>query len=280
MSDSIISNDAVNVRCELAADQVLPGFSKVVRDGVAMVVHEDCRVRNVAQYADVPYRKAGLIQLLTMDDFVKMVKARNTGNTAIFVNRGVARAIFNIDGWQDDVACFEVKLTPEWNEWTQMDGRPFSQEKFCDFLEDHQKEIVKPCGAELLEMVADFRQMTRVEYGSSYRRSDGQIGIEYKEKKEGAGGRDMALPSEFVMHLPVVKGAEALTTYEVKARLRVRVDADTHKLMLQYQLVRPDIPVDNAIKDLVQYLQQVVSEDVPVFAGGVGKSVLQAISEL
>lgn len=276
-----MKNDgAVQARYDVPGAMMLPGMSKEVRDGVAMVVHEDCRVRNVAQYADVPYRKAGLIQLLTMDDFVKMVKARMTGNTAIFVNRGEARAIFNIDGWQDDVASFEVKLTPEWNEWTQWDGKSLSQGNFCDFLEDHQKEIVKPCGAELLEMVANFRQMTRVEYGSSYRRSDGQIGIEYKEKKEGAGGRDMALPSEFVMHLPVVKGAEALTMYEVKARLRVRVDADTHKLILQYQLVRPDIPVDNAIKDLVQHLQQVVSEDVTVFAGGVRRSVLQAISEL
>lgn len=279
MSDDI-TNNAVNVRCQLGDETVLPGFSKEVFSGVAAVVHDSCHVANIAKYANAPYRKAGLVNMLTMDNFVEMVRSRKTGQTSIFVRGSEARAIHNMDGWQDDATVFLLQFTPEWKVWKEMNEVTLGQNSFCDFLEDHLKEIVKPCGAELLEMVSNFRQLTRVEYGSSYRRSDGQIGLEYKERKEGAGGRDMALPSEFVMHLPVVRGAEALTTYEVKARLRVRVDKESHKLMLSYQLVRPDIPEDNAITDIVQHLQQAVGDDVPVFAGHVVRTTLEAISHL
>lgn len=255
----------VNARYELPAELMLPGVSKEVRRDVAMVVHDCCHVENVARYADKPYRQAGAVSFLKLEDFQRGVDGKNC-NAVVFVSRREVKAVFNMDGWQDDTARFPLEYTPEWDAWDGNDGDWFKQEAFCDFLEDHLKEIVEPCGSELLELVSNFRQMTRVEYGSSYRGSDGQIMLEYKERKEGAGGRDMALPAEFVLHLPVIKGAEAMTTYEVKARLRVRVDESTHKLALQYKLVRPDVPKDNAISDLVEHLRKALP-GCSVFAG-------------
>lgn len=254
-NNTIQNNGAVNARYEVPDELMLPGMSKEVRPEVALVVHDDCHVANVARYADAPYRKAGTVKLLTLGDFKKVVEGQCCPSV-VFVSRDNVVAVFNMDGWQDDTARFPLAYTPEWTDWNGMNGCNFKQDAFCDFLEDHMKEIVQPCGAELLEMVANFRQMTRVEYGSSYRGSDGQIMLEYKENKQGAGGRDMALPAEFVLHLPVIKGAEAITTYEVKARLRVRVDNETHKLSLQYRLVRPDVPQDNAISDMVEHLRK------------------------
>ena len=253
-NNTIQNNGAVNARYDVPGAMMLPGMSKEVRPEVALVVHDDCHVANVARYANVPYRNAGTVCLLTLADFKKLVEGQCCPSM-VFVSRDNVVAVFNMEGWQDDTARFPLVYTPEWNDWKHGDGRSFKQEDFCDFLEDHMKEIVEPCGAELLDMVANFRQLTRVEYGSSYRGADGQIVLEYKENKAGAGGRDMALPAEFVLHLPVIKGAEVITTYEVKARLRVRVDNDTHKLTLQYKLVRPDIPQDNAISDLVEHLR-------------------------
>lgn len=253
-NNTIQNNGAVNARYEVPDELMLPGMSKAVRPDVAAVVHDNCHVENVARFFNAPYRNAGTLCLLTLDDFKKLVEEAPFPSS-VFVSRDNVVAVFNMEGWQDDTARFPLVYTPEWNDWKHGDGRSFKQEDFCDFLEDHMKEIVQPCGAELLDMVANFRQMTRVEYGSSYRGADGQIVLEYKENKAGAGGRDMALPAEFVLHLPVIKGAELITTYEVKARLRVRVDNDTHKLTLQYKLVRPDIPQDNAIADMVEHLR-------------------------
>ncbi len=259
----------VNARYDVPDELMLPGMSQTVRKDVAILTHDNCRTLNIAKFADKPYRTCGTVRLLTLDDFKLFVQDRQ-GVPApwVFVDKECVRAVFNMDGWQDDEACFQVFCTPEWTAWTEKDQKAMGQEAFCDFLEDHLKEIVCPSGSELLEMVANFRQMTRVEYGSSYRGSDGQIMLEYKERKEGAGGKDMALPAEFVLHLPVIKGAEEMTTYEVKARLRVRVDSDTHRLTLQYMLVRPDIPQDNAIADIVQHLREALPES-RVFAGKV-----------
>lgn len=269
MSNDIVKNDgAVQARYDVPGAMMLPGMSKEVRPEVALLVHDDCHVANVARFADAPYRCCGTVKLLTLEDFKRFVSSRVSGASApmIFVYRQAVRAVFNMDGWQDDVAVFPIEYTPEWLAWTGKDERTMKQDEFCDFLEDHLKEIVQPCGSELLEMVANFRQMTRVEYGSSYRGADGQIVLEYKEDKQGAGGRDMALPSEFVLHIPVIRGAEKMTIYEVHARLRVRVDKDTHKLTLQYILVRPDVPQDNAISDMVAHLRGAMP-GIEVFAG-------------
>ena len=278
-NDKVKEAGAVETRCELGNSVVYPGFSKVVREGVSMVVHEDCRVKNVSMFADYPYRRAGRVKLLTLADFKAYVVARSQVLApTVFVDERTVCAVHNMEGWQDDCTEFKLERTPEWTEWNAQSGRWMSQESFCDFLEDHLGNVVAPCGAELLELVANFRQMTRVEYGSSYRGSDGQIMLEYKERKEGAGGRDMALPAEFMLHLPVVKGAEAMTTYELKARLRVRVQED-HKLALQYTLVRPDIPADNAISDIVEHLREALT-DAAVYAGLIPVTCMDKLSSL
>lgn len=268
--------DTVNdIKVRMPMESVLPCATTVdVRKDVAILTHEDCRVLGVARYADAPYRNAGLVSLLTLGDFRAYVLERQAAiseRPLILVNKAQVQAVFNSAGWQDDAAVFAVEFTPEWRAWNANNEHSLSQENFCDFLEDHLPEIVSPCGAELLEMVANFRQMTRVEYGSSYRGSDGQIMLEYKENKVGAGGKDMALPAEFILHLPVVRGAEQMTTYEVKARLRVRVDSDSHRLTLQYTLVRPDVPRDNAIADIAGHLREVLP-DARVYAGAIVKS--------
>ncbi len=265
-NESNTMSGAENARYEVLEELVLPGMSQTVREDVAILTHDNCRTLNIAKFADKPYRMCGTVRLLTLDDFKLFIQDRQEVPAPwVFVDKACVRAVFNMDGWQDDEACFQVFCTPEWSAWTDKDQKAMGQEAFCDFLEDHLKEIVCPSGSELLEMVANFRQMTRVEYGSSYRGSDGQIML---ERKEGAGGKDMALPADFVLHLPVIKGAEEMTTCEVRARLRVRVDCDTHRLTLQYMLVRPDIPQDNAIADIVQHLREALPGS-RVFAGKV-----------
>lgn len=273
-----ITESAMQARYDVPEELVMPGMSVPVRKDVAVLSHENCKVFRVSQFADKPYRSCGAVSLLTLEDFKAFVQGRSdVPGPSVFVTRQDVVAYFNMDGWRDDTASFALERTPEWKSWKEGDGRSMRQDAFCDFLEDHQKEIVSPRGAELLEMVANFRQLTRVEYGSSYRGADGQVMLEYKERKEGAGGRELALPAEFVLHLPVIRGAEEMTTYELRARLRVRVDEDSKRLTLQYQLVRPDIPEDNAVTDIVEHLRGALPE-ADVFAGSITKVPMTILS--
>lgn len=271
---------AVVMQGDMSANLLTPGMSFEAVPGRALVVHGDCRVKDISRYADMPYRHAGEVQLLRLDTFVEFVLWRldTWGHKVVYVNQRYARAVFNNGSWGDDFADFDFEHTPDWREWKGKDRCWMSQESFCDFLEDQQGVIKVPTGVELLDLVANFRQKQSVEFGRSYRGADGQVCVSYQEKNTGAN-RDLALPAEFVLHLPVLKGAERMTTYEVRARLKVRVDKENHTLALRYELIRPDVPVDNAVKDVADYLREKLV-DVPVYEGMVVKSVRDALCRL
>lgn len=258
-----------NVIMQNEGSLLTPGISQVAVAGRSILTHEECKLVDIALHADKPYRKAGRVRVLTLDSLLRLVRDRvdqeDTDGLVLYVNENKVTAVLNRNSWQDDTVEFAMNRTAEWQDWLKLDGSWMSQERFCDFLEDQEAVIAEPCGTDLLRLVSDFRQRTRVTYGSSYRGRDGQISLSYCEEKTGAN-KEMELPEMFLLHLPVIKGAEALTTYGVKARLRVRVDKETHELRLQYNLVKPNVPVDNAVSDMAEHLRTELFE-VPVFEG-------------
>ncbi len=274
------NDNSVVMKGEMSDNLLTPGMTHEVVPGRAAVIHDACSVKDIARFADVPYRHAGVVRLLRLDTFINYVKQKATGDVSpvVFVNDVGAKAVFNAPGWGDDVAEFYLNRSAEWQVWMGEDRCWMSQEDFCDFLEDQQAVIKVPTGVELLDLVANFRQKQQVEFGRSYRGADGQVCVSYQEKTTGAT-RDMALPAEFKLHLPVIKGAENMTTYEVRARLKVRVDKENHKLALRYELIRPDVPVDNAVRDVADCLREKLV-DVPVYEGMVVKSVRDALCRL
>lgn len=281
VTDKLVQAEAcVEMQGSTSMNLLTPGMTVAVVDGRTVVMHEDCKVVDISRYAEKPYRHAGLVLLLCLDTFVQYVQDKKPadGCMEVFVGRNFARAIFNVDTWGDDFADFDFEYTPEMKEWNAKNASWMSQEDFCDFLEDQQAVIKEPCGVELLDLVANFRQKTSVEFGRSFRGSDGQVCVSYQEKNTGAT-RDMALPAEFKLHLPVLKGAERMTTYEVKARLKVRVDKENHNLKLRYELVRLDVAQDNALRDVAEYLREKLA-GVPVYEGRVCKTVRSALCHL
>ena len=267
----------VKMQGEMSDNLLTPGMTAEVVPGRAVVRHNACTVVPVFQYADAPYRPAGSVGLLRLADFVEYLKAYEgaDGKVRIFVNRLHARAVLNADTWGDDLVDFDLARTPDWHAWEAKNATWMTQEDFCDFLEDQQRVIAEPCGVELLDLVANFRQKSTAEFSRSYRGSDGQTCVSYQEKNTGAN-RDLALPAYFKLHLPVVKGAEQMTTYELKARLKVRIDKDSHRLYLRYDLVRPDVPEDNAMADIAEHLlEQLPWADV--FVGAIIKGRRQAL---
>ncbi|MBR4310727.1 MAG: DUF2303 family protein [Akkermansia sp.] len=271
------NDNSVVMKGEMSDNLLTPGMTHDVVPGRAVVIHDACSVKDIARYADMPYRRAGRVRLLRLETFIAYVKDNAAGEVSpvVFVNEVEAKAVFNAAGWGDDVAGFDLCKSAEWREWMRHNCSWLSQEEFCDFLEDQQAVIKVPTGVELLDLVANFRQKQSVEFGRSYRGADGQVCVSYQEKTTGAT-RDMALPAEFKLHLPVIKGAENMTTYEVRARLKVRVDKENHKLALRYELIRPDVPVDNAVRDIADWLRCALA-DAEVYEGSIVESVREAL---
>lgn len=268
----------VKMQGSMTANLLTPGMTAEVLPGRAAVAHEECKLVSLWRFADAPYRKAERVVLDTLEALVDYVQFRGAEGVVVMVGSCCAAAIFNAATWGDDCAEFDLEYTREVKDWTRCNEVWMSQEDFCDFLEDQQGVIKEPCGVELLDLVANFRQKSSVEFGRSFRGSDGQVCVSYQEKTTGAT-RDMALPSEFTLHLPIIRGAEKMTTYEVKARLKVRIDKDTHNLKLKYSLVRLDVPQRNAVADVAGWLRGKL-EGCRVFEGRVCVSNANRLASL
>lgn len=244
-----------------STDHVLSIRQNVTRlDNEAVVIPKDFSVVDLEKFLPYPRRVRREVRLLNMKDLLQFIDEELSSRHFVpvwFVNAGAVSCVMNYEdlspdaphGWGDSRAYFEIVRTREWLDWRENSGAYMSQEVFCDFIEDHMETIYEPSGADLLEMCRNFRKITRVEYSSSFRASDGLIGLSYKESDQGAT-KDMVIPDAIKIRVPIVLGAEDDTTYDIKARVRVRIDKETHKLRMCYDMVRPEVPDRNALRDL------------------------------
>ena len=70
-----------------------------------------------------------------------------------------------------------------------------------------------------------------------------------------------------MLRLPVYRGAEKATTFELKAFLRYRINDG--KLSFELKLHRPEVAVDLAFDELVAGFRSALEADVPVYLGSV-----------
>ncbi len=266
-------------RTGLDADIIRRAGARWVFPDRVILTPSNTELKRVDDSLPHPFRDAKRVRLLTLDalvEFVKSEQARSGNPAEWFISEKAAEAVLNYveggkPGWADSVAKFILSRSTNWKNWTQCDNTTMNQEQFCDFLEDNLCDICEPAGADVLQMVSNFRMNTQVTYQSSYRTADGQIKMIYDEEKTG-NKREMAIPSVVTLQLPVIDGAEAQTTYKVTARLYSRINRHDHSLCFAYKLVRPDLAEKNALHDVAEYLRGVIAPTDGLHEGVLNKT--------
>lgn len=220
-----------------------------------------------------PRRKKGNITFTTSESFIEYVNLHKTDETRIYAVSTAAyplrvRAVFNenrpsndLAGWCDFSATFIPKTALEWETWTGLNKKPRDQFQFAAFIEENLKDIYRPdqeegratmpSGAEMLDMAIKFEVNSEKRFKSSIRLQSGGSNIDFVDTDDAATVERMSVFDKFAIGIPVFWKAQG---YVITARLRYRNQSG--KLVLWYELIRPDLTVDDAVSDALALIEK------------------------
>ncbi len=234
--------------------------------------------------AQTPWRKKGHARLVDCTSFITYVTTHKVPETLLYAtvahNQAASplkvRAVFNdhqsthhdgedsLPGWRDFTATFEPRPSEEWKRWTSNSGKPMSQFDFAQFVEDNMKDIAggqgMPSGADMLKMALQFELTQDKRIKSAVRIQSGGTNIEYVEDDDAGTVERMQAFDRFDIGIPVFWGGQG---YRIEAKLRYRLRDGA--LRIWYDLVRSDLVVDDAVRDLLQTIT--TGTDIEVLYG-------------
>lgn len=225
--------------------------------GVVTPAGADYKVIDLEQFASKPDRCRGVVTLQRAEDLIAYVKRFDLPEfTTLWVDADgrEVTAVLNDHGssdahWGDHRAILKLKLTEQWQHWMGPNGHFLDQEAFAEHVEYGRTDVVKPSGADLLEIAQSIQGKTDVTWKAARRLADGQVGMEYVEDVQASAGhkQQLLIPEEFELGLRPFVGEEA---YKVTARLRWRITGGNVKF--GYRLDRPEEVLRDAVGKVVE----------------------------
>lgn len=264
---------------------------RTVAGDAAVVLPEGYSLEQILSTRLTPPRRMGHFRLQKLDDLISFVKredAESDVGSVIYVNESEVLAVCNhyddaspvAGGWMDRRVSFDLVKSVEWNTWMRFSGVSIDQAKFVDFIEENYKDIVQvedsPSASDMLTLASKFDMNRKVEFKQAYRSSDGEMKLTYNETLEAKSG-DILLPNDFMIQIPVFKGAEAETMFNIKARLKVRLKEGA--LSFSFQLVRPDRCLEASLDAIAQKVKDGLPDN-SAYRGGVESDPMEQVKGL
>lgn len=215
-----------------------------------IVMPNDCRLADLEDYLPKPRRIRQKQVFRSIDSFIKYVGKFSDDASVVFADSEQTRLTAYLDyhkssaspAWCNHVAIYECPFSKEWKQWSAHDGNSFEQSNFAEFLEERSQDVVKPAGAELLEIALQFKVIRKAEFGSAIRLKTGEFQFQFSEENQKG---TVELPE--IIHIGIAPFHNG-EKYEVKARLRYRLKDG--KLTLSYNLIEPHRFVEHAFNEL------------------------------
>lgn len=223
------------------------------------------RIEDLTEHAPHPRRTIRAVNVWDADSFLAYV-ARHTRPQGLEVwadeERRTITAVINgpeasTPGWCDHTCTLSLRLSPAWRTWVEQSGKLLTQTVFAEHIEDNLPDIVRPAGAEMLELAQTFQAQTKANFTAHRFLDNGMRALEYTETSDAKAGRrgQIEIPANFDLGLRPFLGGDP---YKVSARLRWRItDGD---LRIGYKLDRPDEVLRAAFGEIVVK----IGEGVPV----------------
>lgn len=232
-----------------------------------------------------PPRKQGNITLHELDSFIRFVKTHQTAGTQIFIDADFGtgqldiKATLNGDsadasGFNDHCAYFSPRRSPDCSSWLSINNQQIGQAEFAAFLTRHAHNITAsnpnnpkqayPSAAHVLDFALNLEINQKTTFKSGIRNQDGSFSFEFKAENDSATDKRItAFEKIGVAIQPFNHGA----TYFVEAFIKFRIDKNSGKLVMWYELHRIEKIIEDAARDTVTTLQAAFGDDVPVYFG-------------
>lgn len=244
-------------------NELEPGRVYSVADGAGRV-----RVIDTDSWADSPRRVIKCPEVSTPQSLLDYLSARDdqpSDGLEVWASEehlSVVAILDGLGGWGCDRVALELKRSPEWVAWSEMDGVLYNQRPFADFVESQLSSIAEPDAATLLEIVQTMEGTNKASWKSAEWLANGQRSFRWEEEIEAKAGRkgSLTIPATFTLGLRPFVGAEP---FKVAANLRYRVN--NGELVIGFRLVEPERIIEAAFADVVKTLQEGLP--VPVFMG-------------
>ncbi|MFW8567032.1 DUF2303 family protein [Orrella sp. 11846] len=244
-----MSENSNDIDTALGAGAAL-GTPKTTGIGSFTVIPDGFRIHDLEKFEDSPYRKTGDVVMEDASSFVRYFNAHATEHSQIYAKVNPPRFIGVLNdhekidaGWRDHRVTYSCPFSTEWKEWTAKDKDVMNQADFAAFIERNLLDIVKPSGAEMLEISRSLQAKKKVNFSSGIRLSNGEQELTYEEEIQGTTAKGkLHIPESFEIGVQVLEGGEP---YAVECRLRYRInDAN---LVMWYELVRPHKIIEDAV---------------------------------
>jgi len=167
-------------------------------------------------------------------------------------DRQIKAILDGYDGLRKHTATLALRTSREWDEWTKVDGKLYSQAEFAGFIQDHISTIGEPAGAVLVDICETLVGSTGVNWKSQSLDKNGQRQFVYEEVVDGAAGakHDLKIPTELALVLRPFQGSDPL---RVDARFRFRLSGGG--VQMGVKLVEPDRILEDAFAEIVEDVQ-------------------------
>ena len=215
-------------------------------------IHRNPTLLNVDSLIDYLRRNTASTAATEVDDAEFAHAAGELELWADIDNRTIHGILDGHDGLWKHTATLMLKVSREWAEWTQVDGKMYAQAEFAQFVEDHISTIASPDGGMLVDICETLTGKTDVAWKSQSLGANGQRQFVYEEKIEGQAGPkgNLVIPTELTLVLRPFQGSEAIA---VTARFRYRLRDGL--LSIGVKLAEPERVLEEAFNAIVEEVQ-------------------------
>lgn len=235
----------------------------------AIIVPEGCTLETFEGLRKNPARVERIQSVTSAASFLAYFNRFANPSSTIFVDVEKAKinGIIDFHGPQAGAepiphfcshrVTYDCPLTPEAKKWFDSNRQQMNQTEFALFIEDGLLEIAEPAGAQMLEIASTLHAKTAVNFRSGVRLDNGQVQMTYEESVQGQAGTagQLSIPQKIVLHLRIFRGDDV--AYRLEANFRYRVKEG--KLTMWYELIRPHVAREDAVKTIVKAIETGIS---------------------